>query len=87
MSIANFLNRNTNAPSIDIKETSTDFSVGRNLYVGNDIINQKLLDRIQTIENDIASIKSTLSSISTSTDLVEIKQTLADILEVLNPQS
>jgi hypothetical protein len=84
MSIANILN---NENKLDIKEAPLDFSVGRDLFVGNDIINQKLLDRIQTIENDIASIKSTLSSISTSTDLVEIKQTLADILEILNPQS
>jgi hypothetical protein len=83
MSIRNFL---TTDLRFTIDKAEGDFTIENDLYVGNNIVNDKLLQRIETIEADIRSIKTSLSSITVDTDLSEIKQIIADILETLNPQ-
>jgi hypothetical protein len=71
---------------IILDSVSEDLKVKRDLYVGNDIFNDKLLTRITKIENDILEIKNILSSLSSVETLDEVKQHIADIYEIINPQ-
>jgi hypothetical protein len=71
---------------IILDSVSEDLKVKRDLYVGNDIFNDKLLSRITKIENDILEIKNILASLSSVETLDEVKQHIADIYEIINPQ-